>query len=63
MPDQDLDDQAIGGSALHIALKMRIFDACDLLIKEMREKNLKIAGDDDSHSALDLGEFLVLAWG
>ena len=55
MPDCEIEGQTLGGSALHISLKIEAFDCAELLISTLNQKGMKtIVGDDENHSALQL---------
>ena len=54
MPDQQIEDEKIGGSALHISLALESKKCVEILLSEMSESKLKISGDDETHSALGL---------
>ena len=54
MPDQNLEEIVVGGSALHIALSLQSRKCVDIIISKMEESDLEIAGDDENHSALDI---------
>ena len=53
MPDKP-DSNVQGGSALHLALQLQSKKCVKIILDEMKESNLKIAGDDGKHSALDI---------
>ena len=54
MPDQQIEDEKIGGSALHISLALESKKCVEILLSEMSESKLEISGDDETHSALGL---------